>query len=78
MLEDDEGQPERKLKEVLEQLLASCNEYLDTARTAFAGSTAGKTRLDKERLKLCAREIVSGTQRLFIEYDNTLNYIYIK
>lgn len=59
ILEEDEGQPERKLREVLEALLLNCQAYLTSVKTSAAGSTAGKTRLDKERLKLCTREVVS-------------------
>lgn len=58
VLEDDEGQPERKLREVLEALLGNCASYLTSIRASAAGSTAGRTRLDKERLKLCTREMV--------------------
>ena len=59
-MDDEEGQPERKLKEVLDDFLASCNNYLSIVRTYSSGIAGGKTRLDKERLNLCIMEVVSG------------------
>ncbi|KAF2368428.1 C2 domain [Trinorchestia longiramus] len=57
VMEDDEGQPERKLRSVLERLIERCDEYLSAVRTSSGGTSSGRTRLDKERLKLCIREI---------------------
>ncbi|CAL4086030.1 unnamed protein product, partial [Meganyctiphanes norvegica] len=57
MMEEDNGSGERRLKEVLEQLMSGCSQYVCLAKTAAAGATPGKTKLDKERLKLCQREI---------------------
>ncbi|KAK7066884.1 Protein kinase C conserved region 2 (CalB) [Halocaridina rubra] len=57
MLEDDDSAAEKKLRETLEELVSSCGQYLNLARAASAGSSGGKTKLDKERMRLCQREI---------------------
>ncbi|XP_050710389.1 otoferlin-like isoform X3 [Eriocheir sinensis] len=55
LLEEEDGSAERRLREVLEELVAGCSNYLSLARAATA--TPGRTKLDKERLRLCQREI---------------------
>ncbi|XP_064096144.1 otoferlin-like isoform X4 [Macrobrachium nipponense] len=57
LLEEDDGSAERRLREVLEELVTACGQYLSLARAASAGSTGGRTKLDKERMRLCQREI---------------------
>ena len=60
-LDEEEEGVEKRLKEVLEELISSCSLYLSIAKassTTHAPST-GRTKLDKERTKLCQREIVS-------------------
>lgn len=49
---------EVKLREVLEQLASSCAKYVMISRSSSTGPGTGKTKLDKERMKLCQREIV--------------------
>ncbi|XP_046390175.1 otoferlin-like isoform X2 [Ischnura elegans] len=49
---------ERRLKVVLEDLSEGCGRYVSIMKgTGSTGATMGKTKLDKERLKLCQREI---------------------
>ncbi|CAM1319906.1 FER1L6 (predicted) [Pycnogonum litorale] len=48
---------DRKLRSVLEDLCNDSSRYLSLVRAAGGVATAGKTKLDKERLKLCQREI---------------------
>ncbi|KAK4312408.1 hypothetical protein Pmani_016177 [Petrolisthes manimaculis] len=57
LLDEEDGSAERKLREVLEELVSACGRYLSLARAAAAASTPGRTKLDKERLRLCQREI---------------------
>lgn len=57
LLEEEDGSAERRLREVLEELVAGCTNYLSLSRAATAN--AGRTKLDKERQRLCQREIVS-------------------
>ncbi|KAG0710969.1 Otoferlin [Chionoecetes opilio] len=55
LLEEEDGSAERRLKEVLEVLVAGCTNYLGLSRAAAV--TPGRTKLDKERQRLCQREI---------------------
>lgn len=79
LLEEEDGSAERKLREVLEELVSACGRYLSLARAAAAASTPGRTKLDKERLRLCQREIVSPTPYPISErkilYNNTYRVI---
>jgi len=58
-IESDDGTAEKKLRTVLEDLSASCTRYISIIKGTGAGPGSGKTKLDKERSKLCQREIVS-------------------
>lgn len=60
MIESDLSDIDRKLRLVLDDLTAGCNNYLSIAKGANAGSGIGKTKLDKERTKLCYRELVGN------------------
>ncbi|XP_069993363.1 otoferlin-like isoform X1 [Penaeus vannamei] len=57
LMEEEDGSAERRLKEVLEELVSGCGQYLSIARASSAASTGGRTKLDKERMRLCQREI---------------------
>lgn len=59
MMESDDPNTETHLKQVLEELTLACNKYVTIAKSANAGPGSGKTKLDKERAKMCQREIVS-------------------
>lgn len=48
---------ERLLKTVLEELSSNCNRYLSISKSSTTGPGVGKTKLDKERAKLCQMEI---------------------
>ena len=52
---------ERRLRNVLDELATSCSRYytLTSGKGSGGGGGAGRTKLDKERAKLCQREIVS-------------------
>nr|CAD7405425.1 unnamed protein product [Timema poppensis] len=56
-LEDPGG--ERKLRVVLDEVHTSCARYSSIAKGNGSSAGMGKTKLDKERMKLCLREIVS-------------------
>lgn len=60
MMESDDPNTEIHLKQVLEELTIACNKYVTIAKSANSGPGCGKTKLDKERAKLCQREIVSS------------------
>ncbi|KAL1517093.1 hypothetical protein ABEB36_000901 [Hypothenemus hampei] len=55
--ETDLGDSEAKLKQVLEELSVACGKYVSVTKSGVAGPGSGKSKLDKERLKLCQREI---------------------
>lgn len=62
MLEADsdvDGGPEAHLRHVLEELSVGCTKYVQLNKSSSSSPGAGKTKLDKERMKLCQREIVS-------------------
>lgn len=48
-----------KLRTTLEELASSCLKYVTITKDSLTGAGSGKTKLDKERIKLCQREIVS-------------------
>ncbi|XP_012269850.2 otoferlin isoform X2 [Athalia rosae] len=50
---------EKYLKSVLDELSSNCNRYVSISRSSVTGPGVGKTKLDKERIKLCQREIES-------------------
>lgn len=50
---------EKMLRSVLEELSISCSRFVSITKGNGSGAGMGKTKLDKERLKLCQREIVS-------------------
>ncbi|CAG9763070.1 unnamed protein product [Ceutorhynchus assimilis] len=56
-IEVEDSEAETKLKQVLEDLSASCGKYVTISKASITGPGTGKTKLDKERLKLCQREI---------------------
>lgn len=58
MLETDSEEPETHLKQVLEELSIGCAKYVTISKAATTGPGTGKTKLDKERIKLCHREMV--------------------
>ena len=56
--------PERRLRIVLEDLATACSRY-QSLNQSKSGASAGRTKLDKERLKLCLQEVVSFYKNLF-------------
>lgn len=50
---------EKLLKSTLEELSANCNRYVSISKSSVTGPGVGKTKLDKERTKLCQREVES-------------------
>jgi hypothetical protein len=50
---------EKMLRAVLEEMSISCARFVSITKGNGSGAGMGKTKLDKERLKLCQREIVS-------------------
>ncbi|XP_076068132.1 otoferlin-like isoform X2 [Oratosquilla oratoria] len=56
-LDEEDGSAEKRLREVLEELVSACGQYVSLSRASSAGSSGGRTKLDKERIKLCQREI---------------------
>ena len=60
MIRQEKNFTERRLKGVLEELATGCSRYSTlTSGKGGGGGGAGRTKLDKERIKLCQREIVS-------------------
>ncbi|RZF48118.1 hypothetical protein LSTR_LSTR002184, partial [Laodelphax striatellus] len=57
LIDGEEGAAERKLRAVLDELSSSCAKYTSVARGNTSGSGVGRTKLDKERMKLCLRDI---------------------
>lgn len=66
LLDDDDPEKEDKLKSVLDELSISCNRYVNFTKGVGCGQGLGKTKLDKERMKLCLREIVIITKNIDI------------
>ncbi|XP_017891089.1 otoferlin-like isoform X4 [Ceratina calcarata] len=58
-LHTDDCSGEKLLKSALEELNSNCNRYVSISRSSLTGPGVGKTKLDKERTKLCQRELES-------------------
>lgn len=58
-IEDEDARAEVKLRTTLEELASGCLKYVAITKNSLTGLGSGKTKLDKERMKLCEREIVS-------------------
>ncbi|KAG5866595.1 hypothetical protein JTB14_013114 [Gonioctena quinquepunctata] len=56
-IEADDTNVEVQLKQVLEDLSTACANYVTVSKASVTGPGTGKTKLDKEHLKLCQREI---------------------
>ncbi|KRT84296.1 C2 domain containing protein [Oryctes borbonicus] len=57
LMESESSQTELNLKQVLEELSVGCAKYVTISKSSTTGPGTGKTKLDKEYLKLCQREI---------------------
>lgn len=66
MMEVDDPNTELHLKQILEELSIGCAKYATLSKASNTGPGCGKTKLDKERAKLCQREIVNFNNRKFI------------
>ena len=58
MIRQDQIFPERRLRGVLDDLATMCSRY-GSLTHAKSMSATGRTKLDKERMRLCQREVVS-------------------
>ncbi|XP_052861524.1 otoferlin-like [Anopheles cruzii] len=59
LLEDEDPTAEVRLRAVLEEAASACARYVTITKGALVGPGTGKTKLDKERIKLCQRELES-------------------
>lgn len=53
----DDCTGEKILKSALDELSSNCNRYVSISKSSITGPGVGKTKLDKERTKLCQREL---------------------
>lgn len=60
LMESDSPNTELHLKQVLDELNIGCSKYVTISKASTNAPGCGKTKLDKERAKLCQREIVSA------------------
>lgn len=58
MIKTNQERPDRRLRGVVADLATGCATYTRLVK-GTGGAAAGRTRLDRERHKLCLREIVS-------------------
>lgn len=56
LIEHEDPKAEVRLRCCLEELATNCNNYLQVTKLTLSGPGTGKTKLDKERIKLCQRE----------------------
>lgn len=71
LIDDDDPDKEVKLKSVLDELSLSCYRYVNFTKGVGCGQGLGKTKLDKERIKLCLREMVIIVMQIV---RNRINY----
>ena len=58
MMRQERPNAEHRLRGVLEELANSCSRYMTLSQGKVLGAASGRTKLDKERLKFCQREMV--------------------
>lgn len=59
LMDEEDPRAEVKLKMILDEVASSCTKYLSISKLNSVGPGNGKTKLDKERIKLCQRELES-------------------
>ena len=61
LVKQEKPYAEKKLKVAMEEMGSSCSRYitLTQGKGGGGGAQAGRNKLDKERYRLCQREIVS-------------------
>ncbi|XP_031628335.1 otoferlin isoform X2 [Contarinia nasturtii] len=57
LIENEDARAEVRLRSTLEELASGCLKYVAITKNGLTGPGTGKTKLDKERMKLCEREI---------------------
>ncbi|XP_064626480.1 otoferlin-like [Lineus longissimus] len=57
MIRQEKPFPERRLRGVLEELMNGCSRYQALVKGSSGGAASGRTKLDKERLKMSQREM---------------------
>lgn len=57
LIEQEDTKAEVRLRSCLEELATDCNNYVQITKASLTGPGTGKTKLDKERVKLCQREV---------------------
>jgi otoferlin len=57
LIEQEDSKAEVRLRSCLEELAVNCNSFVQITKASLTGPGTGKTKLDKERIKLCQREI---------------------
>ncbi len=55
----EKGVPHRHLRSIMEELIKSADKYIRMASSLTVGAGAGKSKLDKHRLKACKMHMVS-------------------
>ena len=58
LIEEEDVKAEVRLRSTLEELASSSLRYQTVSKINATGPGSGKTKLDKERMKLCLREVV--------------------
>jgi otoferlin len=59
LIDQEDVKAEVRLRNCLEELASDCQNYIQLTKASITGPGTGKTKLDKERIKLCQREIES-------------------
>lgn len=57
LIEQEDTKAEVRLRSCLEELATNCSTYVQITKTTLTGPGTGKTKLDKERVKLCQRDV---------------------
>lgn len=69
LMDADNSEMEQRLKQVMDELSAGCNKYVTISKASTSGPGTGKTKLDKEHLKLCQREMVAFNINIKLHFD---------
>ena len=64
MIKTGEERPDRRLRGVAEELVNGCSAYSRLVK-GTGGNAVGRTKLDRERHKMCLREMVNNFVQFF-------------
>jgi len=76
MLRNSDSLAHRRLRGTMDVLLQNCDAYIGLYASLQAGSGAGKTKLDRYRLKTCKNHVVSTDDSAGLHETTQLSFFF--